>query len=78
MRCVVGLGAEPGAGVRPDFGVVILRCRNGTCGAAWIGVNRALAWCGEWCELQIQIVDIVQFSLVTRVKSLRQPNKRGL
>ena len=35
--------------MRPDIGVVILRCRDGTCGGAWIGVDQALAWCGEWC-----------------------------
>ena len=53
MRSVVGLGADPRTGVRPDFGVVILRCRNGTCGGAWIGVDQALAWFGEWCGLPI-------------------------
>ncbi len=31
------------------MGGVILRCRDGTCGGAWIGVDQALAWCGEWC-----------------------------
>ena len=29
----------------------ILRCRDGTYGGAWIGVDQALAWCGEWCGL---------------------------
>ena len=31
--------------------MVILRCSDGTCGGAWIGVDQALASCGEWCEL---------------------------
>jgi len=51
--CGLGRCVNPGLGVRPDSGVVILCCRNGTCGAAWIGVNQALAWCGEWCGLPI-------------------------
>ena len=25
--------------------------RRGWRGGAWIGVDQALAWCGEWCEL---------------------------
>ena len=27
----------------------IKRCRDGISGGAWIGVDQALAWCGEWC-----------------------------
>ena len=42
-----GTGADPGTGVRSDIGVVILRWRDGTGGGAWIGVDQALAWCGE-------------------------------
>ena len=78
MRCVVGLGADPRTGVRPDFRLVILRYRDGTCGAAWIGVNQALAWCGEWCGLPSPDCRHSAFSLVTRIKSLRTPNKSGL
>ncbi len=49
------LGADPIPELEFDqaFGVVILRCRDGTCGGAWIGVDQALAWCGEWCGLPI-------------------------
>ena len=67
-----GTGADPGTGVRPDIGVVTLRCRNGTCTGAWIGVDQALAWCGEWCGLvcQFRIVGSVQFPPVTRIKSI--------
>jgi len=43
--------ADPRTGVRPDIGVVILRCRDGTCGGVWFGVDQALAWCGDWCGL---------------------------
>ena len=28
---------------------LILRCRDGTRGGAWIGVDQTLAWRGEWC-----------------------------
>ena len=38
LRC-----ADRGAGVRPNIGMVILRCGNFTCGESWIGVNQALA-----------------------------------
>ena len=48
-----GTGADPGTGVRSDIGVVILRCRDGTCGGSWIGVDQALAWCDEWCGVPI-------------------------
>ncbi len=50
-----GIDAEPIPELEFDqaFGVVILRCRDGTCGGAWIGVDQALAWCGEWCGLPI-------------------------
>ena len=47
--CELGRCAEPGPGVRPDFGVVILRCRHRKCGGAWKGVDQVRAWCGEWC-----------------------------
>ena len=50
-----GTGADPGTGVRPDIGVVTLRCRNGTCGGARIGVDQTLAWCGEWCGPPIPV-----------------------
>ena len=56
-----GTGADPGTGVRPDIGVVILRCRDGTCGGAWIGV-----------VFQIRIAVIVHFLAVTRIKSLQR------
>ncbi len=62
-----GTGADPGTGVRPEMGVVILRCRDGTCGGAWIGV-----------VFQIRIAVIVHFPAVTRIKSLRTPHKSGL
>ena len=26
--------------------LIILRCRNGTCGGAWVGADQTLAWCG--------------------------------
>ena len=42
LRC-----ADRGAGVRLDIGVETLRCRKGTCGGAWIGVDKALEWIGE-------------------------------
>ena len=51
--CGLGRCAEPGSGVRPDFGVLTLHCSDGTCGGAWIGVDQALAWFGEWCGLPI-------------------------
>ena len=44
-RCRCRYRADPGTGVRPAIGVAILRCRNGACGGAWIGVKQALAWC---------------------------------
>ncbi len=44
-----GTGANPGTGVRPEIGVVILRCRDSTCGGAWVGWMQVLAWFGEWC-----------------------------
>ena len=28
--------------------MVILRCRDGTCGGVWIGGDPVLAWCGVW------------------------------
>ena len=34
-----------------DLGVVNLRCANGTCGGAWVGVVQALTGCGESCGL---------------------------
>ena len=37
----------------PDIGVITLRRRDGTCGGARIGVDQALVWCCEWCELPI-------------------------
>ena len=52
-RCGLGRRADPGTGVRPDIGVVILRCRDGTGGGAWIGVDQALASCGERCGVPI-------------------------
>ncbi len=53
LLCTAGIDAEPIPELEFDqaFGVVILRCRDGTCGGAWIGVDQALAWCGEWCGL---------------------------
>ena len=33
------------------YGGRICRCSYGTCIGAWIGVDQALAWCGEWCGL---------------------------
>ena len=33
------------------YGGRICRCSDGTCIGAWIGVDQALAWCGEWCGL---------------------------
>ncbi len=62
-----GTGANPGTGVRPDIGVDIPRCRDGTCDGAWIGV-----------VFQIRIAVIVHFLAVTRIKSLRTPNKSGI
>ena len=53
MRCVVGLGADPRTGVRPDFGVLTLRYSDGTCGGTRAGWMQALTWCGEWCGLPI-------------------------
>ena len=50
-QCGCRCRANPGTRVRPDIGVVILRCRDSTCGGAWIGVDQALDWCGEWCGL---------------------------
>jgi len=48
-----GMDAEPNPelGFDQEIRVVIRRCRDGTCGGAWIGVDQALAWCGEWCGL---------------------------
>ena len=34
-------------------GVENLSCASGTCGGARVGVDRPLAWCGEWCGLPI-------------------------
>ena len=50
-----GVDAEPIPELEFDqtLGVVILRCRDGTCGGAWIGVDQALAWCDEWYGLPI-------------------------
>ena len=31
------------------------RRSNSTCGGAWIGVDQALAWWGEWCGLPIPV-----------------------
>ena len=82
IDCMIrgGTGADPGTGVRPDIGVVILRCKNCTCGGAWVGWMQALAWFGEWCGLvcQFRIVDSVQFPPVMRIKSPRTPHKSGL
>ena len=33
---------------KTECGMVILRCSNGTCGAAWAGVVRSLAKCTEY------------------------------
>ena len=49
LRC-----ADRDAGVRLDIGVETLRCRKNTCGGAWVGVDQALEWCGEWCGLPNQ------------------------
>ncbi len=73
-----GTGADPGTGVRPDIGVVTLRCRDGACGGAWIGVDQALEWCGKGVGCQTRIAICVHFPLVTPIKSLRTPNKSGL
>ena len=56
----------------------ILRCRDGTRGGAWIGVDQALAWCGECCGVPIPDAGIVNFSHIPRIQSLRTPNKSGL
>ncbi len=73
LRC-----SDRGAGVRPDIGVVIRRCRNGTCGGAWVGWMQAQIGAVSGVVCQIRIVGSVQFPPITRIKSLRTPNKSGL
>ena len=60
--------------------MVTLRCRNGTCGGARIGVDQTLAWFGEWCGLgcQLWIVGSVQFPPGTRIKSANTEHKWSL
>ena len=47
-------------------------------GGVLIGVDQALAWCGEWRDLPYPDCRLLQFTPVTRIKSLRTPNKSGL
>ena len=66
-----------GAVTSSNIAVVILLCRDGTCGGPRIGVDQALAWRGAVSGVvcQFRIVGSVQFPPVTRIKSLRTPNK---
>ena len=60
------------------LGVVILRRRDGTCRGAWIGVDQAQTSCGEWCGVPNPDCRYCAITPVTRIKSLRTPNKSGL
>ncbi len=60
--------------------MVILRCRDGTCGGVWIGGDPVLAWCGVWfggagCDcgaVKVSILLELQSGYEVRVYPVRQ------
>ncbi len=47
-----------------------------TCGGAWIGVDRALAWCGEWCGVPIPDCSLSASEFLDRVAALIAPPRK--
>lgn len=47
-----------------------------TCGGAWIGVDRALAWCGEWCGVPNPDCSLSASEFLDRVAELIPPPRK--
>jgi len=64
VKCGCRCRADPSTAVRPDNGVVILRCRNGTCVGASVGGFQTLAGQGECLGLMAVAQNLFMLSLL--------------